>query len=147
MCGFHSITSLSHSIFCIRLRNCFPPLWSVRTWRKNKINMYLPKSLKEKALSLCVNGWGRIRPRKTLRDIWMLILYQHPVLYDQCDNNVDKTVPSWWENTHVKLISYLFIIHCIKQKDKVSRKTLVYSSVIDINQMDVIFSAINISSG
>ena len=48
---------------------------------------------------------------------------------------------------HVKLISYLFIIHCIKQKDKVSRKTLVYSSVIDINQMDVIFSAINISSG
>ena len=78
------------------------------------------------------------RPRKTLRDIWKLILYKHPVLYDQCDNNADKTVPSWCENTHVKLISYLFIIHCIfKQKDKVSRKTLVYSSVIDINQMDV----------
>ena len=25
MCEFRSITSLSHSIFCVRLRNCLPP--------------------------------------------------------------------------------------------------------------------------
>ena len=35
----------------------------------------------------------------------------------------------------------------IFEKRKVLKKILVYSSVIDINQMDVIFSAIYISSG
>ena len=31
----HFALWLSHSIFCICLRNCSPLLWSVRTWRKN----------------------------------------------------------------------------------------------------------------
>ena len=44
----------------------------------------------------------------------------------------------------------LFVYHSLQvlnKKIRYPRKTLVYSSVIDINQMDVIFSAINISSG
>ena len=50
--------------------------------------------------------------RKTLLDIWQLKLR---VLCDQCDNSyVDRTVLSWWEHTHVKLVGLLFIIHYFK---------------------------------
>ena len=41
------------------------------------------------------------------------------VMYDQCNNSyADKTVPSCKENTHVKLIGSLFLIHYIKHLRK-----------------------------
>ena len=51
------------------------------------------------------------RPIKTLKDIWkqietLLALYDHE--YD--NKYVDETTPSWWENTHVKLVHRLFTI-------------------------------------
>ena len=65
-------------------------------------------------------------------------------MYDQCNNSyADKTVLSWKENTHVKLIGSLFLIHYIKHLWKWGIiKILVYSSVIDINQMEGIFATI-----
>ena len=55
MCGFRSITSLSHSIFCIRLRNCFNVI-VISSHMEEKRSMYRLKSLMKKTLSLCVNG-------------------------------------------------------------------------------------------
>ena len=57
----------------------------------------------------------------------------------------EETPPSWWENTHDNLIGCLFIIHLIYFNKSVIEtkegiKILVYSSVIDINQMDAIYS-------
>lgn len=56
--------------------------------------------------------------------------------YDQCDGlDTDETVPSWWKNTHVKLIGWLFIIHSsnLFENKKGIIKLPVYNSVIDIN--------------
>ena len=45
--------------------------------------------------------------------------YKFYVMYDQCINSyADKTVPSCKENTHVKLIGSLFLIHCIEHLRK-----------------------------
>ena len=141
MCGFHSITSLSHSIFCIHLRNCFPPSWSVRTWRKNKINMCLLKSLKEKALSLCVNGWGR----KTKKNFARYLKANINILF--CTINatiINMLMKRFHHDEKILMLSssvicLSFTVLNIFKRRKVSRKTLVYSPVIDINQMDVIF--------
>ena len=45
--------------------------------------------------------------------------YKLYVMYDQCINSyADKTVPLCKENTHVKLIGSLFLIHCIEHLRK-----------------------------
>ena len=58
MCGFRSVTSLSHHIFCIRLRNCFPPLRLVRTYRGGKTINASFEEFKEKD-TLFVRQWLR----------------------------------------------------------------------------------------
>ena len=52
----------------------------------------------------------------------------------------------WCENTHVKLVGCLFIIQILTtfEYKKGIIQIIVYSSVIDINQIDVIFFAIKI---
>ena len=57
---------------------------------------------------------------------------------------MQQTFPSWKENTHVKSIGSLFLIHHINifENKKGIIKILCYSSVIDINEMEVIFATI-----
>ena len=68
MCGFRSITSLPYSIFCIR--NCFPPSWSARTWKKNN-QCVVWRAKRKKKDTFFLREWyvETERPRKTLRDI------------------------------------------------------------------------------
>ena len=74
MCEFHSITSLSHSIFCIRRGNCLPPSWRDQFAHGGRtINVSFEElSLKERHF-LCAWMVEAERPGKTLRDIWKLI--------------------------------------------------------------------------
>ena len=91
----------------------FPSSWS---WGKNNINV----SFEE------YKG----------KDYLKANIYKLRVSYDQCDSlDADETVPSWWKNTHVKLIGWLFIIHYsnVFENKKGIIKVPVYSSVIDIN--------------
>jgi len=61
-------------------------------------------------------------------------------------NTLTERFIVWWE-THVKLVGCLFIIqyfnYTFEYKEGIIQ-IMVYSSVIDINQTDVIFFAIKI---
>ena len=59
MCSFRSTTSLPHSTFCTRLRNCFPPSWSARSWKKN--NQCLVWRVKREKSTFFVRQWLRMK--------------------------------------------------------------------------------------
>ena len=56
MCGFCTITSLSHSIFLHRSKYYLLPSIVISSHMEEKQSMDRLRSLKEKTLSLCVNG-------------------------------------------------------------------------------------------
>ena len=70
MCGFRSMidTFPPHSIF-LHPPNKFLAAMMISSHMEDKQSMYSLKSLKEKALSLCENGWGRKAKKKMVRDL------------------------------------------------------------------------------
>ena len=100
--------------------------------------MYCLKSLKEN--TFFVREFSRQKGLETqeIFKSW----YKLPVLYDQCDNS---TVPSWWDNTHVKGVGRFLIIQRIlnvfETKQGIIKILFIVLSLI-INQINVIFFAI-----
>ena len=68
MCSFRSMidTFPSHSIF-VHPPKKFLAAIMISSHMEDKRSMYSLNSLKEKALSLCVNGWGRKAKKKMVR--------------------------------------------------------------------------------
>ena len=79
MCGFRSITSLPHSIFCIRQRNCFPSWWELAYGRKT-INVSFVEFKGQD--TFFVLEWLRQKGLENLCEIFEIF----HVLYDECDN-------------------------------------------------------------
>ena len=126
-CGLAPLLPYSlHSIFCIRLRNCFPLLWSVCTWREN--NQCIVWRVKRKR-HLFVHELLRQRPEK---------LCMYSIIID-C-----KTVCIFaYSSTRKQSSNRSEQFHCeekilmLSSSDVCLSFTVLinYSSVIDINQI------------
>ena len=140
-CGFRSITTLPHSFFLQPSNNLLPAI-VISSHLEEKIISGRLKSSKGETLYLSANGWGRKVQKNSSRYLKANVNF----LFCVINATINTLTERFLRDEKIRMLSssvvYLsFAILNTFDNKKGVIKIVVYSSVIDINQMDVILFA------